>query len=103
MHTGAPHFTPTAGGTITQQYLQEQKFFPTDNPTTPEPTETAAPTETPDPTTTPSNNPQNLSTALTIPTQLTEPTPTIQLTFANSFVWRLLGLPHLASWYTYFL
>jgi hypothetical protein len=31
LHTGAPNFTPTAGGQITQQYLKEQKVFPPTN------------------------------------------------------------------------
>jgi hypothetical protein len=31
LHTGAPNFTPTAGGQVTQQYLKEQKVFPPTN------------------------------------------------------------------------
>jgi sugar phosphate isomerase/epimerase len=76
LHTGAPNFTPTAGGTITQQYLQEQKVFPSDGTTTP--TETATPTETPDATSTPSTTetPDSTSTPTTTQTPSTTETPT---------------------------
>ncbi len=132
LHTGAPNFTPTAGGTITQQYLQEQKVFPstgTTSPTptpstttTPEPTATPAPTETttptptetPTPTTTPNQDNQQ-ATPTTEPTTepSTSPTPSttpLQMDIPAIFnpfhywhIWRTYYFPlHFNMWHFYF-
>ncbi len=118
LHTGAPNFAPTTGGTVTQQYLKAQKVFPptttatpttTPSPTiTPTPAPTATPTPTPSPTPTettatpPQNNLQIPLTPKLDPTQPTETTSPIQQLFIDWFIWRILGLPHLVTWYTCF-
>jgi aryl-phospho-beta-D-glucosidase BglC (GH1 family) len=127
LHTGAPNFTPTAGGTITQQYLKEQKVFP---PTT-TPTPTVTPTPTPSPNATVAQQPtpntsQNLSPTITptpptttpMPEQNqnqtqkpsatpnsstelkipTQPIPIILQPFSNLFFWRIFGFPLLNTW-----
>ncbi|MCL1977662.1 MAG: hypothetical protein FWG55_06145, partial [Candidatus Bathyarchaeota archaeon] len=70
LHNGAPNYTPTKGGQITQQYLKEQKVFPSTTQT-PTPTTSTTPTD-PAPTIDPSQTP----TPTTDPTQTPTPTPT---------------------------
>jgi aryl-phospho-beta-D-glucosidase BglC (GH1 family) len=72
LHTGAPNFTPTAGGAITKAaLLAQQTVQPTPAPT---PTPTATPT--PKPTATPTPTPTPTPTATPTPTSKPTPTPT---------------------------
>ncbi len=127
LHTGAPNFAPTAGGVITQQYLQQQKVFPptgtttpTPTPTataTPAPTETPTPTQTPTPTTTPigsgQDDPQTTPTTQpttepsTTPNPTTTPTqlsiPSIFHPFQSWHFWRTYYFPmHFSIWHFFF-
>jgi hypothetical protein len=126
LHTGAPNFSPTAGGQITQQYLQEQKVFPSTGTTptpsaTPTPTETATPTttpepttttpsatETPTPTTTPSqSDPQSTPTTDSTTEPSTTPTqpdvPSIFQPFHYWRIWRTYYFPfHFHVWHFFF-
>ncbi|MCL1977160.1 MAG: hypothetical protein FWG55_03510, partial [Candidatus Bathyarchaeota archaeon] len=108
LHNGAPNYTPTKSGQITQQYLKEQKTF---SPTTQTPTTT---TQTPTPTTstptdsTPTTDPTQTptSTTATNPTPTTTPTqfdiPVIFKPFHYWRTWKTYYFPtEVNKWHTY--
>jgi cell division septation protein DedD len=108
LHTGAPKFTPTAGGAITKaSLLAQQTVQPTPAPTptptatpTPTPKPTATPTPTPTPTATPTPTPKPTPTPTATPTPT--PKPIIRQPFQHWRIWRIFYFPRFNTWFVYF-